>query len=159
MRTPQNSPKKSPRKPGAKTPSKYGTSGQSSLQFKAASTSQPRLKTPPPVVQPMSPPETPQKPKFDPNGHVYLQEYDRILETQHISEPHFAPGISAAEKILLHFDMSYEYGPTVGMTRMARWNRAKRYDLDPPPIVYKILSSTSDTAFTEPYSYGRGSLL
>lgn len=37
--------------------------------------------------------------------------------------------------ILRTWDLSYEYGPCVGMTRMERWQRASKLGLDPPEIV------------------------
>lgn len=37
--------------------------------------------------------------------------------------------------ILRNFDLSYEYGPCVGVDRMARWKRAQTLGLDPPSEV------------------------
>lgn len=42
---------------------------------------------------------------------------------------------SKALTILRTWDLSYEYGPCVGMTRMERWQRASKLGLDPPEIV------------------------
>ena len=37
--------------------------------------------------------------------------------------------------ILRTFDLNYEYGPCVGVSRMERWERAKAMGLDPPQEV------------------------
>lgn len=36
------------------------------------------------------------------------------------------------DKALRRFDLSYEYGPCVGFTRLERWERAHSLDLNPP---------------------------
>lgn len=46
-----------------------------------------------------------------------------------------------AKTILRVFDLSYEYGPCVGLTRMERWNRASKRGLNPPEIVRLILET------------------
>lgn len=151
MRTPENSPRKAPQTPVGKN-----TLRQTTVSFKPVPFTPKRSKTPPPVTHPISPPDTPlQAKKLNPNDPVYIQEYARILKENHIAAPLFDSDTSAAEKILLHFDMSSEYGPAVGMSRLERWQRADNLDLEPPVIVYKILSATSDSKFTEPFSHGR----
>jgi DNA polymerase delta subunit 4 len=37
--------------------------------------------------------------------------------------------------ILRTFDLSYEYGPCVGVSRLERWERAKAMGLNPPQEV------------------------
>ena len=49
--------------------------------------------------------------------------------------------LSSAEVILRDFDMTYEYGPCVGITRMERYDRADKLGLHPPKEVYKILAT------------------
>ncbi|KAI0036197.1 DNA polymerase delta, subunit 4-domain-containing protein, partial [Vararia minispora EC-137] len=41
--------------------------------------------------------------------------------------------------ILRVFDMSYEYGPCIGVTRLQRWERARALGLNPPQEVHDIL--------------------
>ncbi|KAH8091718.1 DNA polymerase delta, subunit 4-domain-containing protein [Cristinia sonorae] len=41
--------------------------------------------------------------------------------------------------VLRVFDLSYEYGPCVGVTRLERWERADALGLNPPPEVKDIL--------------------
>uniref|UniRef100_A0A7R9XWL6 DNA polymerase delta subunit 4 n=1 Tax=Micromonas pusilla TaxID=38833 RepID=A0A7R9XWL6_MICPS len=43
-------------------------------------------------------------------------------------------------KILKTFDMSTEYGPALGLTRLERWKRAEGFGLHPPADVHKILT-------------------
>ncbi|KAJ2915928.1 hypothetical protein MD484_g4490, partial [Candolleomyces efflorescens] len=43
------------------------------------------------------------------------------------------------DDILRIFDMDYEYGPCIGMTRLERWERANAIGLNPPAEVYDIL--------------------
>jgi len=44
-------------------------------------------------------------------------------------------------EILRVFDLSYQYGPCVGVTRLERWERAKVLGLNPPTEVKEILLS------------------
>ncbi|KAJ6504195.1 DNA polymerase delta, subunit 4-domain-containing protein [Mycena vitilis] len=43
--------------------------------------------------------------------------------------------------ILRVFDLSYEYGPCVGVTRLERWERAFALGLDPPTEIHDILTT------------------
>jgi len=48
---------------------------------------------------------------------------------------------SKVDVILKLFDLTPEYGPAVGMTRLERWQRASNWGLDPPAEVYDILTT------------------
>ncbi|KAG9452907.1 hypothetical protein H6P81_005811 [Aristolochia fimbriata] len=50
-----------------------------------------------------------------------------------------------AEECLRQFDMNMAYGPCLGLTRLARWERAEKLGLDPPKDVEKLLRSTTET--------------
>lgn len=50
-----------------------------------------------------------------------------------------AKGESKATTILRRWDLSYEYGPCVGMTRLERWERAEKLGLNPPEMVTRLL--------------------
>ncbi|CAL1361885.1 unnamed protein product [Linum trigynum] len=62
-----------------------------------------------------------------------------------ITSPHGAPhlqeDVEKSEQVLREFDMNMAYGPCIGMTRMARWQRAQRLGLDPPGDVKNLLDS------------------
>ncbi|EIN05967.1 hypothetical protein PUNSTDRAFT_54280 [Punctularia strigosozonata HHB-11173 SS5] len=50
-------------------------------------------------------------------------------------------GQSKVAHILRSFDLSYEYGPCVGVSRLERWERAEALGLNPPPEVRDILTT------------------
>ena len=43
------------------------------------------------------------------------------------------------EEVLRQFDMNMAYGPCLGMTRLARWERACSLGLNPPKDVERLL--------------------
>ncbi|KAA8540153.1 hypothetical protein F0562_026845 [Nyssa sinensis] len=43
------------------------------------------------------------------------------------------------EEVLRQFDMNMVYGPCLGMSRLARWERANSMGLDPPEDVERLL--------------------
>ncbi|KAI8540606.1 hypothetical protein RHMOL_Rhmol09G0276100 [Rhododendron molle] len=43
------------------------------------------------------------------------------------------------EEMLRQFDMNMKYGPCLGMTRLARWERAHSLGLNPPKDVERLL--------------------
>lgn len=43
------------------------------------------------------------------------------------------------ELILAQFDVDTKFGPTLGMTRLERWERAERFGLEPPTVVKELL--------------------
>lgn len=43
------------------------------------------------------------------------------------------------EIVLRQFDMNMAYGPCLGMTRLARWDRAQRLGLNPPKEIENLL--------------------
>ena len=47
------------------------------------------------------------------------------------------------EKILRHFDLSSEYGPCIGISRLGRWKRAQSISLNPPIEVLAVLLKES----------------
>ncbi|KAF4569555.1 hypothetical protein EYR40_008533 [Pleurotus pulmonarius] len=55
-------------------------------------------------------------------------------------QPIHAENESAIHHILRAFDLSYEYGPCVGVPRIQRWERANKLGLSPPQEVYEILT-------------------
>ncbi|KAK1834569.1 DNA polymerase delta subunit 4 [Podospora conica] len=48
-------------------------------------------------------------------------------------------GLGTGEKVLRYFDVSSQYGPCIGITRLKRWQRAERLGLCPPIEVLAVL--------------------
>jgi DNA polymerase delta subunit 4 len=90
-----------------------------------------RLKDDPPVVE--------QRPTLDVSGKIYRKHYGQVRERMGHLEPIHAEGQNKIHQILRLFDMSYEYGPCVGMSRIERWERAASLGLNPPDEVRNIL--------------------
>ncbi|GHJ86492.1 hypothetical protein NliqN6_2894 [Naganishia liquefaciens] len=61
--------------------------------------------------------------------------------------------------ILRVFDLSPEYGPCVGISRLARWERAKAWGLEPPEEIREILETqegAEDVTYRETVFEGTG---
>jgi len=52
-------------------------------------------------------------------------------------------------EILRVFDLSYEFGPCVGIPRLERWERAQALGLNPPKEVYDILNTKQGSTLDE----------
>ncbi|GMN44137.1 hypothetical protein TIFTF001_013330 [Ficus carica] len=50
------------------------------------------------------------------------------------------------EEVLRQFDMNMAYGPCVGMSRLARWERASRLGLNPPQQVHHLLHNSPNVS-------------
>ncbi|CAG8723881.1 24354_t:CDS:2, partial [Racocetra persica] len=51
-------------------------------------------------------------------------------------------GLTETEKALQAFDLNYKYGPCVGLKRLDRWERARKFGLNPPTEVKELLLTT-----------------
>lgn len=63
------------------------------------------------------------------------------------SEPQPSSSKAAEEedfKILKEFDLNWEYGPSMGITRLERWNRAAKHGLNPLPLVRQLVEEHKD---------------
>lgn len=47
---------------------------------------------------------------------------------------------------LKQFDLTWEYGPCTGITRLQRWERAKSLGLSPPAMVQELLLKHRDNS-------------
>ena len=56
-----------------------------------------------------------------------------------VSFPVHQRSLTTNEKILRHFDLSTQYGPCIGISRMKRWKRAEGLGLNPPVEVMAVL--------------------
>ncbi|KAM5541369.1 hypothetical protein V8D89_004923 [Ganoderma adspersum] len=83
--------------------------------------------------------------------------YGAAREKSDHLEPVHGNGQSMVHHILRVFDLSYEYGPCVGVSRLDRWERAYALGLNPPPEVKEILitkEGTTDDQFSQSVFYG-----
>ncbi|KAK0670005.1 DNA polymerase delta, subunit 4-domain-containing protein [Cercophora samala] len=48
-------------------------------------------------------------------------------------------GLGTGEKVLRYWDVSSQFGPCVGITRLKRWQRAERLGLNPPLEVLAVI--------------------
>ncbi len=58
-----------------------------------------------------------------------------------VSAAKLALSPSAAEAVLAAFDLDQSFGPCVGLSRAARWERARALGLSPPAEVFAALES------------------
>ncbi|KAB5586227.1 DNA polymerase delta, subunit 4-domain-containing protein [Coniochaeta sp. 2T2.1] len=68
-----------------------------------------------------------------------ITKYWRKVEAERMSKRVHQEELSLGEKVLRYFDVSSHYGPSIGLTRMRRWQRAQRLGLNPPIEVLAVL--------------------
>ncbi|KAM0348082.1 hypothetical protein ACHAPU_004585 [Fusarium lateritium] len=68
-----------------------------------------------------------------------IKKYWKSIENQWTTQRLHQQGVSQGERVLRYFDVSSQYGPCIGMSRMKRWNRADRLGLQPPIEVLAVL--------------------
>ncbi|KAI0017740.1 hypothetical protein F4780DRAFT_754218 [Xylariomycetidae sp. FL0641] len=68
-----------------------------------------------------------------------VDAYWRRLERERKAKRVHQEDLSVAEKVLRYWDVSSQYGPCVGISRLKRWQRADRLGLNPPPEVLAVL--------------------
>ncbi|KAJ1394866.1 DNA-polymerase delta, subunit 4 [Sesbania bispinosa] len=56
-------------------------------------------------------------------------------------EPDLQDECNDNEALLRQFDLNMAYGPCLGMTRLARWERAQKLGLNPPQEIERLLKS------------------
>ncbi|KAI3328006.1 hypothetical protein HD806DRAFT_345508 [Xylariaceae sp. AK1471] len=68
-----------------------------------------------------------------------ISQYWNKLERERRTKRVHQEDLTLAEKILRYWDVSSQYGPCVGISRMRRWQRADRLSLNPPIEVLAVL--------------------
>ncbi|RYO98154.1 hypothetical protein DL763_002395 [Monosporascus cannonballus] len=68
-----------------------------------------------------------------------IEQYWRALERERKAPRVHQEDLSLAEKVLRYWDVSSQYGPCVGISRIKRWQRAQRLGLNPPLEVLAVL--------------------
>ncbi|TFK48387.1 hypothetical protein OE88DRAFT_1664154 [Heliocybe sulcata] len=87
----------------------------------------------------------------------WRKHYGAVRQKMGNLEPIHAKGQTKIHHILRVFDLSYEYGPCIGVTRLERWERAQALGLNPPPEVREILltkQGQEEDQFRETAFYG-----
>ncbi|KAN0128824.1 DNA polymerase delta, subunit 4 domain containing protein [Lactarius tabidus] len=79
--------------------------------------------------------------RLDPEDPRWNKAYGLARAKMGHIQPVHAKDQSPVHHILRIFDLSYEYGPCVGVTRMERWERAAALGLNPPVEVREILTT------------------
>ncbi|KAG9313145.1 DNA polymerase delta, subunit 4-domain-containing protein [Chiua virens] len=69
----------------------------------------------------------------------YRRYYNEVRSKMGHIPPVHSEGQNKIYQMLRFFDMSYEYGPCIGMTRLERWERAEAFGFNPPVEVRDIL--------------------
>jgi len=78
-------------------------------------------------------------PQLDPKNKKWNKLYGKAREKMNYLQPIHAEKQNKVHHILRTFDLSYEYGPCIGVSRLDRWERAEALGLNPPPEVKEIL--------------------
>ncbi|KAK0741818.1 DNA polymerase delta, subunit 4-domain-containing protein [Apiosordaria backusii] len=68
----------------------------------------------------------------------YWKSIEESRLAKEVHKKHTA-GLTTGEKVLRYWDVSSQYGPCVGITRLKRWQRAERLGLNPPIEVLAVL--------------------
>ncbi|KAF8838994.1 hypothetical protein BDN67DRAFT_970727 [Paxillus ammoniavirescens] len=69
----------------------------------------------------------------------YRGYYNEVRAKMGYTQPIHGEGQNKIHQMLRFFDMSFEFGPCIGMTRLERWERAEAFGLNPPVEVREIL--------------------
>jgi len=98
-----------------------------------------------------------EKPHLNVKDRRWRKHFGVVREKMGHLEPIHAEGKNNVDHILRVFDLSYEYGPCIGVTRLERWERAEALGLNPPPEVKEILltkEGTDDDRYSECVFHG-----
>ncbi|KAF9512948.1 hypothetical protein BS47DRAFT_1382744 [Hydnum rufescens UP504] len=97
------------------------------------------------VIQVSSPEDNVEYMPLDPGARLdekRYTKYHRSLKPKFgIAAPVHVEEQSKVHQILRTFDLSYEYGPCIGVSRLTRWERAYKLGLNPPSEVKEILDT------------------
>ncbi|KIV87389.1 hypothetical protein PV11_02939 [Exophiala sideris] len=73
-----------------------------------------------------------------------IKKYWKAEEDSRLAPRIHQASLSIHEKILRHFDLSSQYGPCIGISRLLRWKRANMLGLEPPVEVLAVLLREED---------------
>jgi len=78
-----------------------------------------------------------------------VKEYYHEILASRLCTPYHQDSLTLEEKILRHFDLSMQYGPAIGITRLNRWKRAHRMGFNPPVEVLAVVLQMEDEALAK----------
>jgi len=93
------------------------------------------------------------------DGDRYEAYHRSLKPMRGIARPIHTEGQTKVHEILRIFDLTDEYGPCVGVSRLARWERANKAGLNPPIQIKEILDTVEgqkDDTFSQNVFYHEG---
>ncbi|KAK2464016.1 hypothetical protein APHAL10511_003960 [Amanita phalloides] len=92
-----------------------------------------------------------ERPRLNPKDRRWTKLHAAAKKRMDYPTPIHSENQNKIHEILRVFDLSYEYGPCVGMSRIERWERAHAMGLNPPQEIQEILM-TADGMDKEEFS-------
>jgi DNA polymerase delta subunit 4 len=90
-----------------------------------------------------------EKPELNVKDRKWNKHYAEVKEKMGHLPPVHPENQNKIHEILRVFDLSYEFGPCVGIPRLERWERAQALGLKPPKEVYDILNTKQGSTLDE----------
>ncbi|XP_071946570.1 DNA polymerase delta subunit 4-like [Antedon mediterranea] len=80
-----------------------------------------------------------------------VKHVPKITESQQTDSNKHAEKLHQKQlNVLRTFDMKWEYGPCVGVSRLERWQHADQHNLNPPLAIKKLIEDHStDEEYTQ----------
>ncbi|ROV91952.1 hypothetical protein VSDG_07609 [Cytospora chrysosperma] len=103
----------------------------------------------PPAPQEPSAEKTEAQVRAEKISDVQIKRYWKGVEDARLARRVHQEELGLPEKVLRYFDVSSQYGPCIGVSRMKRWYRAERLGLSPPIEVLAILLNEEKQGNTE----------
>lgn len=98
------------------------------------------------------------RPHLNVKDRAYNSIVNEAKKKMDYAHPIHGKDLNRIDDVLRVFDMDYEYGPCVGLSRLQRWERASAMGLNPPHEVKDILMTQeglSDTRYSQNVLAGR----
>ncbi|KAF2103352.1 hypothetical protein NA57DRAFT_63921 [Rhizodiscina lignyota] len=83
--------------------------------------------------------KTPEEEEASKITEAQIKKYWREKESKRMVKRIHQEDVSVHERVLREFDITSQYGPSIGIARMKRWQRAHRLGLKPPMEVLAVL--------------------
>jgi len=90
-----------------------------------------------------------EKPELNVKDRKWNKHYAEVKRKMGHLPPVHPENQNKIHEILRVFDLSYEFGPCVGIPRLERWERAQALGLNPPKEVYDILNTKQGSTLDE----------